>query len=59
MVEAWLADELSQSQDWRVLSELLAAIYSGGRSGLVVQHAAGVDSRDRRNSLVSPVSKRH
>jgi threonine/homoserine/homoserine lactone efflux protein len=46
VVQAWLADELSQSQGWRLLSELFAAIYSGGRSGLVVQHVAGSDSRD-------------
>ncbi len=58
MVEAWLADEPSQSQGWRLLSELPATIYSGGRSCLVVQHSAGVDSRDRRNSLVFAVSKR-
>ncbi len=38
MVETWFVDEPSQSQGWRLLSELPAAIYSGGRSGLVVQH---------------------
>ena len=36
MVETWFVDEPSQSKGWRVLSELPAAIYSGGRSGLVV-----------------------
>ena len=58
VVETRFVDEPSQSQGWRVLPELPAAIYSSGRSCLVVQHVAGVDSCDRRNSLVSPVSKR-
>ena len=57
LVETWLVDEPSQSQDWRLLSELPAAIYSGGCSGLVVQHSAGVDSCDRRASLVFAANK--
>jgi threonine/homoserine/homoserine lactone efflux protein len=30
VVKAWLVDEPSQSQGWRVLPELLAAIYPAG-----------------------------
>ena len=58
MVETWLVDEPSQSKDWRVLCELPPAIYSGGRSDLVVQHSAGVDSCGRRCSMVFAVNKR-
>ena len=52
MVQTWPVDEPSQSQGWYVLPELPAAIHSGERSGLVVQHSAGVDSCHRRGSLV-------
>src|SRR5437016_14607084 len=58
VVEAWIANEPSQPQGWHLLSELPAAIYSNGRPDLVVQHAVGVDSRDRRHSLVSSGNKR-
>ena len=58
MVETRFVDEPSQSKDWRFLSELPPAIHSGGRSGLVVQHSAGVDSRGRRAPLVFAVNKR-
>ena len=58
MVEAWLVNEPAQSQGWRVLPELPAAIYPGGRSGLVVQHVAGIDPRGRRHALVSFVNQR-
>ena len=58
VAEAWLVNEPSQPQGWRLLSKLPAAIYSGRRSGLVVQHAAGIDSCDRRNSLVFVDNKR-
>jgi arginine exporter protein ArgO len=58
VVETWLPDEPSQSQSWRVLSELPAAIYSDGCSGLVIQHVAGIDSRGRRAPLVLAANKR-
>ena len=56
--KTWLVDEPSQSKGWRVLPELPAAIHSGGRSGLVVQHSPRVDSRDRRAALVLAANKR-
>src|SRR5262245_8373422 len=58
VAEARLVDKSSQSQGRRLLPELPTAIYPHRRSGLVIQHSAGVDSCDRRTPVVLVANKR-